>query len=289
MSFIHRETIRQPFLRYLLALIVCIIFYFPIAGMLMNAIDGIVKGGTDMNDLMNGLLPIALRTFCGIAGLLISIKLILRKPVSEMIHAGGKGHFRTFIIVCVLWLALMFGKDYAYMLITGDGLHINPYMKSHINIIAISTLFALMFVPIHALCEEIMYRSIPMKGFAHAINRRWFIIIISSILFALNHGGQYGWFWIPLSILLALIVIASDNIIYTWAIHTGTNLSNALLISNPIEGGDQATTFFIANKAMPIETSMQLDLAALFVFTVLLFITKKWKFNKDIILGKAIQ
>jgi CAAX amino terminal protease family. len=289
MSFIHRETMKQPSLRYFLSLVVCVIFYFPVAGMLLNAADDMIKGDTDMADLMNGLLPIALRIICGIAGLLISIKLILRKPIKEMIHAGGHAHFNNFIIVCLLWLALLFGKDCAYMWMTGGGLHINPFVKEHTGIILISTLFALVFVPIHALCEEIMYRSIPMKGFAHAINRRWFIIIISSILFALNHGGQYGWFWIPLSILLALIVIASDNIIYTWAIHTGTNLSNALLINNPIEDGDQATTIFIANTAIPLETSMQLDLAALFVFTVLLFIAKKWKFNKDTIFGKAMQ
>lgn len=106
-------------------------------------------------------------------------------------------------------------------------------------------LLAIILVPFQTGCEELIFRSYLMQGFALCTKSKGWALVITSVAFGLLHCAnneivEYGfWKMIPVYILigfsLGFFAILTDGIEFSWGMHFINNMIGLTVFSN--EGG----------------------------------------------------
>ena len=177
-------------------------------------------------------------------GIIFAIALIFFKIKNVGIFSGEGYKFDFNIIdllmsvMLILGIALCFSPlhydFYDYMTgIFGDlGLEISESTIDKSNPIFVSA-YVLLLVPIApAICEELLFRGIVMRGMAE--KGQVFAIIGSSLLFAIMHGSVgmvILQFFLGLS--MAIVVSLTKNHIYGCVMHFTNNLLSSVLLGLP--------------------------------------------------------
>lgn len=269
---------------YFLAVIIFFVFYFQVAGAVMGKTDGLAAGFTDpeYTQLVDMMIKISTRTACGIAGIMIGM-LLIREPFSRMIQIPKRSVLLPFLGTFSIFTLLLLAKDFIAGLATNNTPILNKQLLSqHSGVYLLSLLFGILMTPIHALTEEIVFRSFTAKGFAALFNRRWFVMLVSGILFSLNHGGQDLTYWLLLSILLMITVFKSNSIIYAWGIHTAHNFYFMQIMG----GGDvaESSTIFYQRSS---HSASWIELIVIVVVIAIIGIYNHWRWSIADVTGRA--
>lgn len=275
--------------RYLLALLIFLLFYFPVTGILIAQVEGVAgKISTPrFEPLAEVMILIALRTMCGLAGILLSLALIIREPFRHMIARPWQRVAGNFLMCFSIYIGLVLLKDVVVGMMTGTPVRFNQgfFVAENMTLYAVALLFAFVMVPLQSLVEEVVFRSFVGKGFSGLLNRRWFLMLASGILFSLNHGGQDLLYWLLLSVFLIWSVVKSNSIIYAWAIHAGHNFYYMFILSGGGADKDSMTIFLQPRHGL----SLWLELIAVVLTLMLLGRSLGWRLKWEDFAGRAAE
>lgn len=167
----------------------------------------------------------------------------LIKPLNErsfMDTINGRTAFRwnRFLISALVWLIL----SAVYLIISlktdPDNITLHNTTATLIPLILITVIF----IPFQAAFEEVLFRGYLMQGFGLVVKRRWFPLIMTSILFGLMHGlnpeiKEYGFFtmmpqYIMFGIIFAVITILDDGVEAAMGAHAANNAFLCIMVTS---------------------------------------------------------
>ena len=222
--------------RYVVALVVCLAFYFPVTFVTLGPVEKILESlFTDPkgSETVTGLFPIVWRTLLAWVGIGICLLWVLRLRVA-VLWRHTLANLPAAFAVFGLFIVLMFLWDVGVAVATSSGFNVNveAFGTERFAQTVVFFLAACLLVPLHALAEEVMYRAFPLRGI-HAMSKQiWLAIGVSTVLFWLNHGVQHPVYWLAVGALLGVLAVRTKTVIYTWAVHAAFNFYNAEIISN---------------------------------------------------------
>ena len=247
-------TGKNGFWRYLLMFAVVLIAANTI-GALPLLLSLLVRSGADPavfskyaanpNDYsIIGLSPNAgflMMLFPFIAGLIVFILLV--KPLNHRslkttINGTKKIRWNRFFISAGVWMTLSALYLFFYLKLDPSNFTLNNKTDSLIILSIISVLF----IPLQASLEEILFRGYLMQGFAALVKNRWFPLIMTSVLFGLLHGlnpevKEFGFFtmmpqYIVFGLIFGIITILDDGIEAAMGAHAANNIFLCIMVTN---------------------------------------------------------
>jgi len=148
-------------------------------------------------------------------------------------------------------------------------------------------LLAIVLVPLQTCCEELIFRSYLMQGFALCTRSKVWALAITSVLFGLMHCAnnevyEYGfWEMTPVYILIGLslgfFAIITDGIEFSWGIHFVNNMIGFSVFSN--EGGTMSGNALFVFKHEAITVT---DYIVPIVATAIIYFALRKKMGWDI-------
>ena len=104
------------------------------------------------------------------------------------------------------------------------------------------SVISVLFIPVRASLEEILFRGYLMQGFAALVKNRWFPLMMTSILFGLLHGlnpevKEFGFFtmmpqYIVFGLIFGIITILDDGIEAAMGAHAANNIFLCIMVTN---------------------------------------------------------
>ena len=102
-------------------------------------------------------------------------------------------------------------------------------------------LISLVFIPFQAALEEVVFRGYLMQGFAVIVRKRWFPLVITSVLFGLLHSfnpevRDFGFFtmmphYIIFGLIFGVITILDDGIEAAMGAHAANNIFLCIMVT----------------------------------------------------------
>lgn len=276
------EHLHRKSWRYLLSLLVCLLFYFLVAMLTLQPVQRFLTpmfSGTMQEELFSALFPILWRTLVAYAGIFLSLGFILRISFAPLTRHLRQS-FGSFISVALAFMLLLLLWDVVVAAFTDTSLALNTkaWSDANFSITLAFLLIGILLIPLHALTEEIIYRAIPLRGFSLMFRREWLAVALSALLFWLNHGGAHFLYWIPVGIMLGFLAFYTRTIVYTWAIHTAFNFYNAEIM-NTLKDSDYTPALLLRMGKVP--TELQLGGSLLGLVVVCILIVKVPFFNRQ--------
>jgi membrane protease YdiL (CAAX protease family) len=168
---------------------------------------------------------------------------LLVKPLngrSFMQTINGTQTFRwnRFFIAALLWLLMSAFYLFAYIGIDPGNFRLNNTSTTLISLLVVSVAL----IPFQAGFEEVLFRGYLMQGFFRIVPRRWFPLIITSVLFGLMHAfnpevKDFGFLtMMPQYILFGLVfgitTILDDGIETAMGSHSANNIFLSVLLTH---------------------------------------------------------
>jgi membrane protease YdiL (CAAX protease family) len=140
-------------------------------------------------------------------------------------------------------------------------------------------------IPFQAGFEEILFRGYLMQGLAVLVRKRWFPLIVTSLLFALMHCinpevKEYGFLtmmpqYIVFGLIFGVITILDDGVEAAIGAHTANNAFLCIMVTSK-SSALQTAALYEQNKLYPwIELGALLVTGLVFIF--ILKIIFRWK------------
>lgn len=179
-----------------------------------------------------------------------------------------------FVLAVVLTFALLNREDYRYQL------ELNRFVPLLV--------VGILFVPVGAIVEEILFRSYLLKGIFLLAKSPIVSLLITSVLFGLLHGTnpemQHGFFkflsiYIFFGLVLGMIAILDEGLELAMGIHVSNNMFVALILSTHDGTFTTPSVFQTSVSALLEILPILLPVLSLLVFVVL-FVKYKWSFSK---------
>ncbi|MBN2348616.1 MAG: CPBP family intramembrane metalloprotease [Bacteroidales bacterium] len=234
--------------------------------------------GIDQNiGLLLMLIPFIL---CFLAMLLILPKLHYR-PLVSFFTGYKKIRWNKIWFSVGLWLVLVAFSEIVLYLINPDNYIYQLDIKKFIPLVFI----AVLFVPMQAGFEELLFRGYLFQGIGLIGVFRWVPLIITSVAFGLMHSlnpevEKYG-FWLSMpnyvgfGLLLGILVIMDDGIEMPLGIHAINNIYSFVLVTFSGSVG-QTPTLFRIQEFDPI-TGLISWLVVSVIFVII--VAKKYNWN----------
>ena len=121
-------------------------------------------------------------------------------------------------------------------------------------------LAAIVLTPIQTSAEELLFRGYFLQGLGLLTKRKWILIIISGLIFAvphfLNPEMQYGFvlmglFYFSFGAILTMITLKSNRLEYALGVHAANNLMTVLL-ANYKDSALPSPSIFTASVVDPV-------------------------------------
>jgi membrane protease YdiL (CAAX protease family) len=225
-----------------------------------------------------------LMMFPFISGLIVFILLV--KPLNNRtiritINGTEKIRWNRFFISGGVWLVLSALYLLFYLKLDPANFAINNKSASLIILSVISVLF----IPFQAAFEEILFRGYLMQGFAALIRRRWFPVIMTSILFGLLHAfnpevKEYGFFtmipqYIVFGLIFGIITILDDGIEASMGAHSANNIFLCIMVTNQ-SSALQTPALYVQSTIHPWSEFAALIVVGI-IFILILKIIFRWQ------------
>ena len=121
-------------------------------------------------------------------------------------------------------------------------------------------LAAIILTPIQTSAEELLFRGYFLQGLGLLTKRKWILIIISGLIFAvphfLNPEMKYGFvlmglFYFSFGAILTMITLKSNRLEYALGVHAANNLMTVLL-ANYKDSALPSPSIFTASVVDPV-------------------------------------
>lgn len=185
-----------------------------------------------------GLLMMLLPFVAGLTAFILLIKPIHGRTFEMIINGTGKIRWKRFFISALVWFFLSGLYLFIYQKVDPGNFSINNSSKTLILLILIS----LVFIPFQAALEEVVFRGYLMQGFAVIVRKRWFPLVMTSILFGLLHSfnpevKDFGFFtmmphYIIFGFIFGVITILDDGIEAAMGAHAANNIFLCIMVTH---------------------------------------------------------
>jgi uncharacterized protein len=232
--------------------------------------------GIDSNlGLFVMLLPFAV----GLIFLLLCVKKIHCRPVLTLLTSRRAFSWQRFIFGAGIWTIFMLISLLIHLIAEPNNYLFQPNWRAFIPLF----LLAIIFIPLQAGFEEILFRGYLMQACGLLFRYRWIAILLTGILFGLLHFFNpevkaYG-FWltmpeyIGLGLFFGILVLLDEGLELVIGIHVLNNIFLSLFVTN--QSSALQTEALIHIKNMNSYT----DLAELYIFMILFFILAQRKYS----------
>jgi uncharacterized protein len=139
------------------------------------------------------------------------------------------------------------------------------------------SLAAIILTPIQTSAEELLFRGYFLQGLGLITKRKWVLVIISGLIFAvphfLNPEMKYGFvlmalFYFSFGAILTMITLKSNRLEYALGIHAANNLMTVLL-ANYKDSALPSPSIFMANIVDPVFNLISFLLGAGLIYLLL--------------------
>jgi uncharacterized protein len=230
----------------------------------------------------NALLAVMLFPFiAGLAAFVLLVKPLHSRTITTVINGTSKIRWNRFFISLLIWLALSAIYFVFYLKLDPQNFTLN---NTSVSLIFLSIISVAM-IPFQAGFEEILFRGYLMQGFAVLVRKRWFPLILTSLLFALMHCinpevKEYGFLtmmpqYILFGLIFGIITILDDGVEAAIGAHTANNAFLCIMVTSK-SSALQTAALYEQHKLYPwIELGALLVTGLIFIF--ILKIIFKWK------------
>ena len=188
--------------------------------------------------------------------LLLLFKPFHQRNYKTLFSGVAKIRWDRFFTAALVWACLLAG----YLLVDYNLDPGNFTLNFELNSFIILVIISLIFIPIQASYEEVLYRGYLAQGIATLTKNRILVILLPSILFGLSHGinpevKEFG-FWLAMpqyilfGIIFGLISILGDGIELAMGAHTANNVFLSLMVTHKASAL-QTPAFFVQENIDP--------------------------------------
>jgi len=190
---------------------------------------------------LNHNVNLILMVFPFIIGLLtffVLIKPLNNRTIKSVINGTNSFRWNRFVISALVWLILSGIYLFVCIRINPSNFSLNNATLTLVPLIIV----AFLLIPFQASFEEILFRGYLMQGFTVLLRNRFFVIVITSVLFGLMHGlnpevETFGfWTMMPQYILFGMIfgiiTVLDDGIEAAMGAHAANNIFLIVMNTN---------------------------------------------------------
>lgn len=221
-----------------------------------------------------GLLMMLLPFVAGLIAFILLIKPIHGRTFEMIINGTGKIRWKRFFISALVWFFISALYLIIYQKVDPGNFSINNNSKTLILLILIS----LVFIPFQAALEEVVFRGYLMQGFAVIVRKRWFPLVMTSVLFGLLHSfnpevKDFGFFtmmphYIIFGLIFGVITILDDGIEAAMGAHAANNIFLCIMVTHE-SSTLQTASIYEQHNVYPWTEFLGLLLTGiLFIFTL---------------------
>jgi membrane protease YdiL (CAAX protease family) len=217
----------------------------------------------------------------GFVAFILLVKPLNNRTLKTTINGTNKFRWKKFFISGTVWLILSAFYLFIYLKLDPADFTLNNRTSSLIQLVVISVLL----IPFQAAFEEVLFRGYLMQGFSALVRRRWFPLIMTSILFGLLHAfnpevKEFGFFtmmpqYIAFGIIFGIITILDDGIEASMGAHTANNIFLCIMVTS--QSSALQTPAFYVQSAIHPWTEFAALLVSGIIFIVILKMIFRWE------------
>ncbi len=216
-------------------------------------------------------------------GLWLGLRIIHHRPFFTLIDPSGHFQQRKFWFGAVVWFGLSALGDVVLSFLQPS----NYQFTFHLEPFLLYLVLAVVFIPIQASSEELLFRGYLTQGFG--LIRWWLGWIIPAVLFGLMHSlnpevDTYGMLlsmpiYIGVGLLFGWVTLRSNSLEMSMGMHIANNLYSSLIVTFPSSALTTETLFRI-QKYDPI-LSLVVFFASALVFVLLFELSRRkaWRIS----------
>lgn len=300
MKFLERAFDGQnQFWKYLLVILI-VFFAAQFVGalpLLVVMISKVVQsGGAVMPNLENpmdlahmginsnlGLFLMIIPFLISLIVLVLLVKAFHRRTLSEIINGRKKIRWSRFLWGAGVWAIITAVYLIVDYLLAPDNFTIQFNLGSFVVLVLISVLF----IPFQASFEEILFRGYLAQGLGVWTKSRWWVLLITSLLFALMHSAnpevkEFGFLlsmsqYLTFGLIFGLISILDDGVELAMGVHSANNVLLSIFVTHKASAL-QTEALLVQSEIFPVKDALTLLLMG--IICVAFFAMKyKWNFS----------
>ncbi|MBX2842300.1 MAG: CPBP family intramembrane metalloprotease [Flammeovirgaceae bacterium] len=217
----------------------------------------------------------------GFLALLFAFKIIHQKPLLGIINDFQKFRWKHFFKGFGLWFLISLMIIQSNFIFFPDGFMFN-FQGSHFFLMV---LISLIFIPIQAGFEELIFRGYLLQGLNQIANNKWVAMILTTLLFAAVHASNpevkaFGEFfamgqYLFMGLLFGYVTIKDKGLEIAWGAHAANNICLSLFITNE-SFALQTHALFLQHEVYPTFDLISLIFAG-GCFAFICWLIFKWK------------
>lgn len=229
-----------------------------------------------------GLFLMLISFIVGLLTLILLLKPLHKRTISEVINGTGKVRWNRFFYAFLLWVvagSLCFIIDY---LINPGNFQLQFSLQPFLTLV----ILAILLIPFQTTYEELLFRGYLSQGLAAWTRNRWVVLVIPALVFGLMHSfnpeiKEYG-FWTTMpqywafGLLFGLTTILDDGIELAMGMHAANNILSAILV-NTKSSVLQTPALFLQEEVNPLRDTAIFILISL-VFLFIFYRKYRWNF-----------
>jgi uncharacterized protein len=230
----------------------------------------------------NTMLVVMLFPFiAGLAAFIVLVRPLHSRTIMTVINGTSKIRWNRFFISLFIYLGLSVFNLLFYLRLDPQNFTLNNTGFS----IIILAIISISLIPFQAAFEEVLFRGYLMQGFSVVVGKRWFPLIMTSILFALMHGvnpevKEYGFLtmmpqYVLFGLIFGIITILDDGIEAAIGAHTANNAFLCIMVTSKSSALQTAALYEQHDIHPWLELGAQLVIGIIFI--LILKMVFRWK------------
>ncbi len=266
---------REKWYNYLLGGLIILAILIALSASLYPAINILIQSSSTLKNFIGINL-----SFFPLIIAIIFVYIFYHKAVKPNIR------YKQIIIGFIIWMIINFSSLIVSLLFDNESISYNFNAKQMLYFFLLS----LIFTPIQICAEEFLFRGY-LIGFLKSIkNNRLFLILGSSILFALPHltnpevkDQKFLFFLVYLSMamLLGYLRVKYKGLEYSIGIHLANNFFAINFLNYPDSPLPSSPLFLLKIEVEPLESLMQIIIISILTVIIIQKIEKRSYNKKD--------
>jgi membrane protease YdiL (CAAX protease family) len=180
---------------------------------------------------------------------ILMIKPVNFRTFSMTVNGTGSIRWGRYLSGALVWLVISFVYLLFYLKISPGNLTINNISGSLTGLFIVS----LIMIPLQAGLEEVVFRGYLMQGFSLLFRKRWFPLLVTSIIFGMLHYfnpevKEYGFFtmmpqYFFFGLVFGIATIMDDGIEVAAGAHAANNFFISIMITSESSALQTAAVF----------------------------------------------
>lgn len=230
----------------------------------------------------------------GLAGLIYSVKFILKRPIITVFSSRTHFDLKRFFTSFFLWgflLMILLGFS---VFVLKSPVEWNFNSETFFGLLTLS----LFLIPLQTAFEDLLFRGLLLQGFGGLFKKTWITVLVSAFLFGGMHFANpevqtlgYGVmiYYIGSGLFLAMLCIWDDGLELSMGFHAMNNIFGTLILTNKWQVFQtDALLMDLSKPSFGLDAVLILLLFMPFMLYVFARIYK-WKSFKEMFLGDSIR